>query len=219
MITLALDAATYVGTVAIVDDDRVLAERETAMRGRDVERLMPAVAEALHDAGISIGAIARIVCGEGPGSFTSLRIAASIAKGIAMGRDCPLFAVSSLALIVAAPPDLAAGAYIATLDALRDEVYVGAFERRTDGRVTHRGPVRLVPIGAVADVASAIGACVIGPGRNLDAHPHARGIVALRDILKAAKPVDLASWEPSYGRLPEAQARWEAAHGRPLTTS
>ena len=51
MITLALDAATYVGTVAIVDDDRVLAERETAMRGRDVERLMPAVAEALHDAG------------------------------------------------------------------------------------------------------------------------------------------------------------------------
>jgi tRNA threonylcarbamoyladenosine biosynthesis protein TsaB len=29
-------------------------------------------------------------------------------------------------------------------------------------------------------------------------------------------PVDLASWEPDYGRLAEAQVRWEAAHGRPL---
>jgi tRNA threonylcarbamoyladenosine biosynthesis protein TsaB len=29
-------------------------------------------------------------------------------------------------------------------------------------------------------------------------------------------PVDLASWEPDYGRLAEAQVRWERAHGRPL---
>jgi tRNA threonylcarbamoyladenosine biosynthesis protein TsaB len=33
-----------------------------------------------------------------------------------------------------------------------------------------------------------------------------------------AGPVNLASWEPDYGRLAEAQVRWEAAHGRPLTT-
>jgi tRNA threonylcarbamoyladenosine biosynthesis protein TsaB len=30
-------------------------------------------------------------------------------------------------------------------------------------------------------------------------------------------PVDLAGWEPDYGRLAEAQVRWEAVHGRPLT--
>jgi tRNA threonylcarbamoyladenosine biosynthesis protein TsaB len=29
-------------------------------------------------------------------------------------------------------------------------------------------------------------------------------------------PVDLASWEPDYGRLAEAQVRWEAEHGRAL---
>jgi tRNA threonylcarbamoyladenosine biosynthesis protein TsaB len=32
----------------------------------------------------------------------------------------------------------------------------------------------------------------------------------------AREPVDLASWEPDYGRLAEAQVRWEAAHGRSL---
>jgi tRNA threonylcarbamoyladenosine biosynthesis protein TsaB len=38
----------------------------------------------------------------------------------------------------------------------------------------------------------------------------------LLESLLASGPVDLASWEPSYGRLAEAQVRWEAAHGRPL---
>ena len=42
----------------------------------------------------------RIVCGAGPGSFTSLRIAGSIAKGIAGGANRPLYAVPSMALMV-----------------------------------------------------------------------------------------------------------------------
>jgi tRNA threonylcarbamoyladenosine biosynthesis protein TsaB len=35
-------------------------------------------------------------------------------------------------------------------------------------------------------------------------------------MINAADPADLASWEPSYGRLAEAQVKWEAAHGRSL---
>src|SRR5205814_266277 len=95
MITLALDASTYQGSVAVLEEDRVLVQRTTEMRGRDAERLMPAVDIALKDAGLGIDRIERIVCGGGPGSFTSLRIAASIAKGLAVGRDVPLFSVSS----------------------------------------------------------------------------------------------------------------------------
>jgi tRNA threonylcarbamoyladenosine biosynthesis protein TsaB len=37
----------------------------------------------------------------------------------------------------------------------------------------------------------------------------------MKSIIESG-PVDLASWEPEYGRLAEAQVRWEAAHGRPL---
>jgi tRNA threonylcarbamoyladenosine biosynthesis protein TsaB len=45
---------------------------------------------------------------------------------------------------------------------------------------------------------------------------HARNAVACVALAIAAGPVDLARWEPMYGRLAEAQVKWEAAHGRPL---
>ena len=78
-VTLAIDASTYRGTVAVLRGARVLAEREVAMKGADAERLMPAVADALAEADVAIDALARVVCGQGPGSFTSLRIAGAIA--------------------------------------------------------------------------------------------------------------------------------------------
>ena len=79
---LALDASTYTASVALVEDATVIRERTVAMRDPRHERLMPAVADILGDGGM--GDIDRIVCGAGPGSFTSLRIAASIAKGLAV---------------------------------------------------------------------------------------------------------------------------------------
>ena len=84
MITLAIEASTYTGTVAVIRDGVVVAERDTAMRGVNEERLMPAVAESLQAAGVAPNAVERVVCGAGPGSFTSLRIAGAIGKGIAL---------------------------------------------------------------------------------------------------------------------------------------
>jgi tRNA threonylcarbamoyladenosine biosynthesis protein TsaB len=48
------------------------------------------------------------------------------------------------------------------------------------------------------------------------ADPKASAVIHLEACLADAGPVDLASWEPSYGRLAEAQVRWETQHGRPL---
>src|SRR5689334_9644524 len=113
MISLAIEASTYVGTVAVIRDGNVVAERETAMRGEHEERLMPAVADALGSAGVAPNAIDRVVCGAGPGSFTSLRIAAAIAKGLALSSGASLYPVSSLFLIVAGVrPPLAPGRYV-----------------------------------------------------------------------------------------------------------
>ena len=46
----------------------------------------------------------------------------------------------------------------------------------------------------------------------------ASGLAAVRlaDLLDATPAADLARWEPMYGRLAEAQVKWEATHGRPL---
>ncbi len=227
-ITLALDASTYEGSVAVLRDGALIAERTVAMRGETEERLMPAVVDALGEVGASVSDIARVVCGEGPGSFTSLRIAGSIAKGVAFGNEVPLFAVSSLALIVAGARDLVPGRYLAVLDAMRGDRYVLPLMVDVHGVIvaaaasgagtdesTMPGPTR-IPAAELQALAAKLGARAVGPLESPASAPHARGVVRLLTAVLAAGPVALDSWEPSYGRLAEAQVKWEAAHGRPL---
>jgi tRNA threonylcarbamoyladenosine biosynthesis protein TsaB len=218
MITLALDASTYGGDVAVLSGSTLLAESATAMKGADEERLMPAVADTLARAKIDVTAIERVVCGAGPGSFTSLRIAGAIAKGIANGVGCPLVPIPSMALIVGGDPRVA-GRYLAAIDALRSEFYVGLYEVAPDGEIVERERARLVPAEDVDAVAAEFDAKVIGPSRRdgaIVAPPRARAVMRIERMLAAIGPADVASWEPAYGRLAEAQVRWESAHGRPL---
>ena len=218
LLTLALDASTYIGTVAVLRDGAVISESAAAMRGEDEERLMPAVIATLAEAGCTAADVQRVICGTGPGSFTSLRIAGAIAKGIAFGNDVPLFAVSSLALIVAGyRPSLKAGRYLALLDAMRAERYASLFNVSADG-VIHE----LEPLGRIADADIAVtcerlSAQAIGPREALEAAPYARGVASLLTSVIATGPVSLDHWEPVYGRLAEAQVKWEAAHGRALS--
>jgi tRNA threonylcarbamoyladenosine biosynthesis protein TsaB len=218
MITLVLEAATYHGSVALLDDGQLVGERSVAMRGREHEALMPAVADLLREKGVPPAKIGRVVCGAGPGSFTSLRIAGGIAKGIALAAGAPLVPVSSLALLVASQRPLAPGRYLAAIDALRDEHYVELFEVGADATVTPQGPTLLVPSSALPAFAAEQGARLVGPapvdGRAVE--PHASAAAALTNLIDATGPADLAAWEPTYGRLAEAQVKWEAAHGRPL---
>jgi tRNA threonylcarbamoyladenosine biosynthesis protein TsaB len=216
VITLALDASTYRGTVAVLRDREVIAEGEAAMRGRDAEALMPCVAAVLERCGVAPGGVGRVVCGAGPGSFTSLRIAASIAKGIAFGRGCPVFAVSSLALILAADGPPTAGRWLAVLDALRGDVYAEAFAVDEHRAVQVLMTARLVKQTALRSLADSLGVEVVGPGQAVNRLPHARGVAALESLVVAGGPVELASWEPHYGRKAEAQVRWEALHERSL---
>ena len=208
MITLVIDASTYRGTVALFRNQDLASSGQAAMRGAHAEALMPAVAEVLSRAGVSPGDLGRVVCGEGPGSFTSLRIAASIAKGLALGAGIPLFAVSSLGLAAAAAKH--AGTFVITIDALRDEWYAAAFERDASGVVRQRSPMTLVPKPDIDAFAAAHGTLV------RDAEPDAANWAALVDEADRRGPVDLDRWEPAYGRVAESQVEWEAAHGRPL---
>jgi tRNA threonylcarbamoyladenosine biosynthesis protein TsaB len=218
VITLALDASTYRGSVAILDQSRLLVETTVAMRGKDSELLMPAIDRVLRDAGTTYEGLGRVVCGGGPGSFTSLRIAASLAKGIAVARGLPLYSVSSLALIVAGNvSDGPRGTrrYLAAQDAMRGESYVAEFEHEA-GAVRQVGDLRLMDSHAVQEHAERTNARAVGPELPDQWVPHARGLALLIDAVLATDPVPLPDWEPVYGRLAEAQVKWEAAHGRPL---
>ena len=218
MITLALDASTYEGDVALFDDDRVLAEEAAAMKGRESEQLMPAVATVLSRATLNLGDVGRIVCGSGPGSFTSLRIAGGIAKGLASGLCIPLFAAPSLALVVAGGASQS-GRYLGAIDALRGQFYVALYGVGEAGRIDEIEPARLVAAGDVTTVASECRARIVSPTEfesGLRSRPRAAGVARINGLLASRGPVDVRSWEPDSGRLAEAQVKWESTHGRPL---
>lgn len=212
MTTLVIDASTYVGTVAVLRGGQLVSDGSAAMRGRDAEALMPAVADCLARSGTTARELSRVVCGSGPGSFTSLRIAASIGKGVASGAGCPLFAVSSLALLAVGDGDLRPGRYLAVLDALRGEAYVGGYSVATSGEITMILGERLVRQAEIQPLAASLDARTVGQGQSIERAPHASAARVLESIIMAAGPVNLGEWEPGYGRKAEAQMRWEAAH-------
>jgi tRNA threonylcarbamoyladenosine biosynthesis protein TsaB len=181
--------------------------------------VLPSVAECLVDARVDVGSISRIVCGAGPGSFTSLRIAAAVAKGIAVGVGIPMYSVPSLVLTVAAANSLDAGFYLSVIPAMREELFAMLIELSRDREVVARGEAFIIADAKLAEAARGFEARPIGPGQELDFRPHARGVARLIDQIVDSGPVAIETWEPEYGRLAEAQVRWEAAHGRPLGAS
>ena len=222
--SLAIEGSTYEGSVALLSDFAVIAERDILREDGSVspigmgEQLMPAISECLEEGGVKRGEIARIVCGAGPGSFTSLRVAGSVAKGLAAGYGVELYAISSLLLTVTGVrPPLAPGEYLSVLDAMRGEVFAVRVVLQPGGLASQVEPTIILSSAQLAEAAERDRAVrIIGPGQQIDARPQARGVAGVLPSVLAAGPVDLASWEPDYGRLAEAQVRWEAAHGRPL---
>ena len=214
---LALEASSGQGSVAVLRGAQLLAEETVALRSADEERLLPAVARALETAGIEPARLAGIACGAGPGSFTGLRIAAATAKGLAQALAIPVWAVPSLALAAAgAEPPLPTGRYLVLLDALRGERFAQPVTVGDGGVVTVDGPARLLTVAAALERALVEGRVAIGPEEEPARAPHARGVARLGPGPFLAGPVGLDRWEPDYGRLAEAQAKWEAAHGRAL---
>jgi tRNA threonylcarbamoyladenosine biosynthesis protein TsaB len=206
---LVLDASTYRATVAVLWGERPAVETTVTLGDRREERLMPAVAATLRQAGIGPGELGAVVCGAGPGGFTSLRIAAAIAKGIADTRGISLGAVPSLMLLAPADRRLEAGRYLASLDAFRGERFAALLEVDGDaagGAVHLRGETRLVSAADLARVAAAAGAVSLGPGCALEAWPQAS-----RVVVAAVSAVDPATWEPDYGRRAEAEVRRDGA--------
>lgn len=215
---LVVEAATAQGSVALLTATHALWVRRVSMGVGREDQLFPAIQDLLAEAGLTPSALGAVVCGAGPGSFTSLRIAASLAKGLAHGAACPLYAVPSLLLAAAAlPSDLPTGRYLLHADALRGERYVQAVLRNADGRVEADGALTRVPTEAIAAATSVVERVAVGP--EVPALPSRTAVWpdAARCLQVAGawreSPVSLNDWEPEYGRLAEAQVKWEAAHG------
>lgn len=230
---LAMDTATPFGSVAVGTPQGATAEVSIGHR-RHAAATLPAVEEVLRLAGARFTDIDGIVLADGPGSFTGLRIGFAVAQGILHQHPSVSLrlAPSLLALAWGVRPYVD-GPVAALYDALRGDVFAAlyAFD---DGRLEtlvapHRTtPADLVrtaptPAIAVGDGAAAhaslmrdwTGRPPVGPPAAV---PRAAALLELLHLPGATQPVeDPAAVEPTYGRLAEAQARWEQAHGRHLS--
>lgn len=91
--------------------------------------LIPAIQALLAQAGLDLRELDAIVFGHGPGSFTGLRTACSVAQGLAFGAGLPVLGIDTL-MAVADQAREQAGCtrVLAVLDARMDQVYAGAYE-------------------------------------------------------------------------------------------
>jgi len=102
---LALDTSTAMASVALYDGDHVVSE-STWLAGREHStRLLIEIDVALERVGRAASDLTGLVVACGPGSFTGVRVALSVAKGVAFARGLPLWGVNSLDIIAAAAGD------------------------------------------------------------------------------------------------------------------
>lgn len=132
-IILHIEASTDVCSVALSQDGHVFFERVNREEMSHAKVLAPFVEEALQNAdeqGAKINAVA-LSCG--PGSYTSLRIASSTAKGVCYGRNIPLIAIPTTAVMsvpVLFRDDIDENALLCPMiDARRNEVYATVYDR------------------------------------------------------------------------------------------
>ena len=95
MLTLALDGAATSLYIALKGDG-ILVERSIDNIHHQDGLLLSKIDELLKETGYSIKDVSLLVLGEGPGSFTSLRIASSLFKGFSLALDIPIKSVSTL---------------------------------------------------------------------------------------------------------------------------
>jgi tRNA threonylcarbamoyladenosine biosynthesis protein TsaB len=130
---LAIDTASARCSAALRIDGATLVREEDLPRGH-AERLLPMVESLLAEAGTNLGALDAIAFGRGPGSFTGLRIAASVAQGLAVGAGLGVAPVSDLAALAhQAWRRHGALRMLAALDARMGEVYVAAYRADAHG--------------------------------------------------------------------------------------
>lgn len=96
MAELGIDTASQTVSVAVLEGDRVLAERRWRLETTTSRELLAGIEAVLHDAGIDRDAIEAIAVDVGPGAYTGLRSGVATAQGLALGLGVPLAGVGRL---------------------------------------------------------------------------------------------------------------------------
>lgn len=128
MKVLAIETSTLTGSVALVEEERLLGEMTLSVSVQHSERLMPAIADLLTHSGVPLASVDLFAVSAGPGSFTGLRIGVACAQGLAASIGKPLVGVPTLQALAMNGLHFP-GLVVPLLNAYRGEVYRGLYQK------------------------------------------------------------------------------------------
>jgi tRNA threonylcarbamoyladenosine biosynthesis protein TsaB len=210
---VALDSSTALGSIALVEDGRVVSSHEARVSNAHGESLLVALDDAMKRAGWRPRDVDVWACGVGPGSFTGVRIAVSTVKGVALATGARAIGVTSLDAMSHGLDVDAGVATLSVMPSLKGEVFVQArvgdkLEVDPVACKIHAMPAwlrslgisRLVVVGEAAlqlDFSGFDATLVTAAPHDV---PHAK---AIAEIARRREPADAQLLEPCYARPPE----------------
>ena len=221
---IALESSAVAASVAVAEDEKLLAQSFQNSGLTHSATLMPMAADLLKNAGLTLEEMDAVAVAAGPGSFTGVRIGVAAAKGLAWPEDKPCAPCSTLESMAWQCAHLD-GEICAVMDARRDQVYCARFLAE-HGQLKRLTQDRAMGLDALAEEVRLSGRTqiLVGDGaglaqRALEARglpnrlmpPHllyqtAWGVArcALRMAREGAL-VSAAAMAPSYHRLSQAE--------------
>jgi tRNA threonylcarbamoyladenosine biosynthesis protein TsaB len=209
---LAIDASTDRASIALLVDDVYSSMKQDSQKTH-AQVLLPMIDQLLTDRGVLLSQLDGIVFGCGPGSFTGIRIACSIAKGLAYAHALRLIPVCSLDAIAFEARRL--GAYqhmpvLSVLDARMQELYWGYYEAHQTMATVYVTPAKDIKLPLQSSLLLAgVGIETYWPHipesitsqvqHTLEVYPLAQAMIRLA-CFASIKAVDAAIASPMYVR-------------------
>ena len=229
---LALDCSAISASCAVVEEDKVIASSYSNVKLTHSETLLPMLENTLASAKLSLNDIEALAINNGPGSFTGIRIGISAVKGLALPKNLPCLAVSTLYSIACMHKNLN-GIVAAVMDARCNQVYNAIF-RIENGNIERLCEDRAVMISEViaeldkfdenvfiaGDGVSLFGEYVKEkPNARISAEPlmyqNAVGVgLAAQEMLNRGQAVSANELCPLYLRLPQAERELKLAKAK-----
>ena len=227
MLTLALDTATRVCTVGLVQDGHVLAEYDISVGLTHSEGLMPQLDQMFARTGIKKENTDRIAVSIGPGSFTGLRIGLAAAEAMAYAWQCGICGVNTLEAMAYNIP-VEGVVLVPVLDAQKGNFYA-AFYEWTDGEIRKVRPVEMADRETLLQQLQACGKPVLLMGEceklmkkelpdGISVAPEQVRLPKASSVALAAEDTepltgeDVFTLRPYYIRKSEAEELWEKRH-------
>ena len=213
----AFDTSSKALTLAILEDETLLAQMTLNIKKNHSITLMPAIDFLMNSLDMKPTDLDRIVVAQGPGSYTGLRMAVATAKTLAHTLKIELVGVSSLLALV---PEQVEGLVIPVMDARRNNVYAGFYQ---SGQAVR--PEAHLPLAEVMEIAGAADQPVTFVGETAtfaeqikDALPQATIQPTLPDAAAVGRlGLDLPAqsihdFVPNYLKRVEAEENWLKTH-------